>query len=287
MRTILLAGLLAVAVLVGGRTARAADVNVSYRGLPADAQAAFAFGAAQVGAAIDSPVPICILATWVDDGPNGFLASGIATGWRLAPLPALPNVLYPRALANKLAGSDLDPSDCDVRVDINYRYPWYLGTDGHPSGGQYDLVQTAMHEILHGLGLESSIHGSSGSLTHGQDRLPRIYDLFATYQLAIGRTVYYDPLFGQEFVTDSALLQRKVTSGRCYWSGPLARAANKGVRPRLSCPGTYFDGGNVSHLDDGAYPASSGNALMTSVQWPGEAIHTLGIARAMLADLGW
>ena len=70
------------------------------------------------------------------------------------------------ALANQLAGQDLNPAAPDMVVKFAEDTEWYLGLDGRVPEGVYDMVTVALHEMGHGLGyLGSANHnGNSGFL---------------------------------------------------------------------------------------------------------------------------
>jgi hypothetical protein len=65
--------------------------------------------------------------------------------------PPLNNVWYPSALADALAGVDLQPNDEDFTIFFAAAN-WNLGP-GNPGHGEYDLESVALHEIAHGLGM--------------------------------------------------------------------------------------------------------------------------------------
>ncbi|HET8796520.1 MAG TPA: peptidase, partial [Thermoanaerobaculia bacterium] len=74
------------------------------------------------------------------------------------------NVWYPIALANKLAGTDLEPGRPDIFVQFNLDIDdsvcfgdtgFYYGLDGQ-HGSDVDLYVVALHEIAHGLGVASA-----------------------------------------------------------------------------------------------------------------------------------
>jgi hypothetical protein len=79
-------------------------------------------------------------------GPNRFI------GWGSPPAGAQSNTWYTVALANQLAGVDLDPTTTDLSSTLSSDINWYFGTDGNTPADQYDFVTVALHEILHGLG---------------------------------------------------------------------------------------------------------------------------------------
>ena len=116
--------------------------------------------------ALDTNVDIVIAATFapIDTcGPSeAVLGSAGPMYWKhsFAGAPQ-PNVWYPAALANKLAGTDLDSRhDILARFNADVDKPeclsasdsdWYYGLDGN-HGSDIDLFVVVLHEIAHGLG---------------------------------------------------------------------------------------------------------------------------------------
>src|SRR5262245_42725217 len=72
---------------------------------------------------------------------------------------------YSQALANKLAGQDLAPSQDDIDATFNsaigttcpFPQPWYYGLDRAPTPGTIDFVSVVAHELAHGLGFETYV----------------------------------------------------------------------------------------------------------------------------------
>jgi hypothetical protein len=95
-----------------------------------------------------------------------------------APLPA---TYYPVALANKLAGTDLQASTSDISMQFNSDLGkptclagsgWYYGLDNQ-HGALSDLVTVLLHEIGHGLGFLTQVSLDSGAEFLGR---PDIYE---------------------------------------------------------------------------------------------------------------
>lgn len=122
-----------------------------------------------------SDVDIRVEASFYEGGGSsstGFtLASaGALTIDRNFPNAPLPNVWYPGALVNSLAGYDYDSSSNDIRVRINISLDtsgslpdWYYGFDGN-AGSEVDLLDVLQHELGHGLGFASLIDERDGDL---------------------------------------------------------------------------------------------------------------------------
>ncbi len=139
------------------------------------------------GSSIDSPVPIRILATFEAQtctatsavlgsaGSRFVYANFPTTG--LSPGPVA-NVLHGGALADKVAGFEIDPFEADgvtPRADIRARFnsnlngnaaclggrKFYLGLDAN-HGTDIDLVAVLLHEFAHGLGFQQFASVTTG-----------------------------------------------------------------------------------------------------------------------------
>ena len=198
---------------------------------PDDARAAFDAAAATWNARIRTAVPIWISACWTDftvldkslAGVTG-VAAGMKSFRNFANAPS-PDVCYVQALANSLAGYDLDPEHLDMHVSYNSGLvvPWYKGTDGQPGVGEMDLRHVATHEIAHGLGFRGSAQydEASGEGTWGVDGYPLVYDLF----VVDGRLNRIAKDYPQGSVDLGAQL---VADENLWFDGPSARKANWG-----------------------------------------------------------
>ena len=103
-------------------------------------------------------MPIEVHACWEDFNDGGLLgyagASGNTRDFAGAPVSG---TWYPNALANSLAGSDLDTNTPDIGAAFNSAdVNWYFGTDGSPGFGQHDFVTVVLHEVGHGIGFAGS-----------------------------------------------------------------------------------------------------------------------------------
>jgi hypothetical protein len=127
-------------------------------------------------AVLDSPVPIRINAAFNPlscDASSAVLGSAGTTtvhrDFANAPLAA---TWYPQALANALAGTDLDTGNSDLSAQFNSSIDnnasclagsdWYYGLD-HANGSDIDLLAVLMHEFGHGLGFATYVNESTGA----------------------------------------------------------------------------------------------------------------------------
>ncbi len=263
---------------------KTATITVNWVGSWAsNAQAAFQHAVDIWETQVTSSVPIVINAEWKPLGQYILGQCGAANYARNFTGATRSNTWYAIALANKLAGSDLDPGNPDMNASFNSDMNWYYGTDGQTPAGQYDLVTTVTHEICHGLGFLGTMNvdaygqGSWGSGTGA----PMIYDHFAINgynQSLIDTSLFANP---------SVALANQLLSNNLFFNGANAVAAAGGNPPKLYAPSTWETGSSYSHLDENTYNGTP-NALMTPVGGMAEANHDPGpIVRGILKDMGW
>jgi hypothetical protein len=155
---------------------------------------------------------------------------------------------------------------------------FYTGTDGKPTCC-FDFVTVALHELLHGLGIQGSDDLSGGAGIFNQPF--NIYDLHL-------RTGGGQSLVDQSFVPNvSPALAALFRSGDLFFGSRFGAVA-VAAPVRLFAPAAYSRDISIKHLDEPTFPAGDPDSLMTPTLGLREAIHHPGpIALAMLADLGW
>ncbi len=261
-----------------------ANITVNYTGpWPQAAKDAFEFAAGIWETLISSNVTIRVDADWTNMGGGVLGGAGAVSIFRDFGGAPVPSTWYPVALANKLAGMDLDPAEPDIDSAFNSAINWYFGTNGNPGGGQFDFVSVALHELGHGLGFFGSMSVGGTFCNPGQGcwgygtAFPAIYDRFAENG---GGT----PLLN--FPNNSVQLASELTSNDVFFDGPDARSANGGAPAELYAPGTWTSGSSYSHL--GQVFENTPNALMTFSIGAGESQHDPGpVALGMFEDMGW
>jgi hypothetical protein len=264
-------------------------INVNYSGSwPANAKAAFEYAKHIWEVTLSSSVPVVVNATWKSMGANvlGSTAPHDAIRFTTSPGPggALINAWYPIALANKLGSQDYNGSDVEIDASFNSDFPsWYYGIDGKVGTNQWDFASVVLHELAHGLGFAGSMNVDSlGNGSWGSLGYPFIFDLFAVN----GQNQKLTDI--NMFPNPSATLGGQLTSNQVFFDGPHAVAASGGREPQLYAPPNWEQGSSFSHLDESAYPAASGNALMTPYLYNGEVEHAPGaITLGIFQDLGW
>ena len=203
-----------------------------------------------------------------------------------------PNVAYPLALANALAGAEQEPTNscnCEIETQFNGNgnVPWYFGTDGNVPGSSFDFETVVLHELGHGLGFgvsDMTVSGGQGSYS-----FPAIWDAFT-------KTTGGTPILS--FPNPSAQLAAALTTDQgVVFDGPHTDAA--GGPAHLFTPPQWLQGTSYAHLDQrgvlGApstgtdfYPDGSIEGLMRPLVFSGEAYHSPGpLTLGMFQDMGW
>jgi hypothetical protein len=274
-------------------------IHVNYIGpWPANAKAAFEFAKHIWEVTLSSPIPVAVDATWENLGTNvlGSTAPHDAIRFITSPAPggAVINTWYPIALANKLGSQDYNGSVAEIDARFNSGFAaWYFGTDGKVDFNQYDFASVVLHELAHGLGFAGSMNvtypGKYGKwgITDPKNFnvYPLVFDLFAVNDLNQKLT---DTNLFPIGVNGSAALGDQLTSNKVFFNGAHAMSANGGQKPKLYAPAVWEQGSSFSHLDETAYPAAGGNALMTPYLFNGEVEHAPGlITLGIFQDLGW
>ena len=172
---------------------------------------------------LESKVPIKIFAEFDDlhCNENGGVVGGASpTGWISAKSnkPFAPPLIYPMALADRLAGRDVVPGRPDIYVVFNAsldRAPCreqlgglYYGFDGAKSGAM-DLLSTALHELAHGLGFSSTIDEITG-----EQQIELGVDVFSSQVLDLDLESTWDELTDAERARSTGNVRRLVFDGK-------------------------------------------------------------------------
>lgn len=191
---------------------------------------------------------------------------------------------YPIALANRLAGIDLNPVIADIRVTMSSEPIWYYESDGHLESNQYDFITVALHEIAHGLGFVSSARvftnqqgGTVGEYGRTQfgSRYPLIFDRFVASS---------NNLFLTDFDIDDETSEIRdfLQSEDLSWNSNSVASGTP-----LYAPINFDQGSSISHFDEASLSGVS-SALMTPFVSLQEVIHDPGeLGIAVLQDIGW
>ncbi len=176
-------------------------------------QRLFAFQrAAEIWAArLDSNVPIRIRAQFTPLGAGVLGSAGPISVVRDFANAPLPGTWYHVALANKLAGVDLNVANDDINANFSTNFNFYLGLDNN-HGTQPDLVTVLLHEFAHGLGFSQLANLNNGALFNG---LPDHYNTHL-FDLTLG-------LFWPQ-MTNAQRAASATRFGRVVWDGSFVTA---------------------------------------------------------------
>ena len=228
----------------------------------------------------DSKVPINVEATWGRSSAADILGSARPDRY-YAKFAGAPDssLWYASALANAIAGKDLDLDNPEIIIQINSEAEWDLDGLGQPTRYEYDLKSVMFHELAHGLGFLSTssyLFDRTKGQYVGILEQPTPFDAYL--QTQDGNRLADLP--SPSFELGQAL------SNRLVWSGPEGMAANNGVKPLMYTPSNYDAGSSVSHLDENTFANSGTNAVMTPNLEAGEVFNEPGpILLGMMKDL--
>ena len=223
-----------------------------------------------------SKVPVNVNVAWTKAPNSTILASASAknifSNFNGAPDKTL---YYPSALANALAGVDLDIGEPELEINVTTGDFWYYGLDGKCPSNKYDLVSVILHEMAHGLGFMSGTYYDPATRV-GRFLQPTAFDAYV--QLPDGRRLVDLP-------SPSLEIGAALTS-TLLWSGANALKANNGVKPLLFTPSVYEQGSSTSHLDERTFSNTFENSVMTPNLSAGEVFHLPGtLLLAIFEDL--
>ncbi len=223
-----------------------------------------------------SSVVISVDASWGRSSSWGVLGSArpgsFFSAFSGAPDPSL---WYPSALANALAGRDLDKKNPEIVIQVNSAAPWNSRGDGVPSGNEYDLQSVFLHELGHGLGFLSN---DAYDPFFGLGSLDQPTPFDAYLQTSDGRRL-------PDLPTPSKELGTALTTS-LVWNGAQGIKANGGVKPKMYTPERYEAGSSTSHLDEATFSKAGPDSVMTPNLDPGEIFKEPGpLLLAMMEDM--
>ncbi|HVF42471.1 MAG TPA: PA domain-containing protein [Pyrinomonadaceae bacterium] len=247
---------------------------------------AFQFAANIWGATLNSSVPITIRASWAPltcNATSGALAQANSVGmFRNFANAPFANTWYTGALANALAGADLNPSAPEIEVQVNSNLGnagcidgthFYLGLDGNHASDE-DLVAVLMHEFAHGLGFLSFANAATGAFASG---VPSVYDRFLV-----------DNTTGKLWTEMASNAERQASAkntGNLAWAGAQTTNDLRGVlatpRARVNSPSNIAGNYAVGTADFGPRPTTAGTTANVSATSPPDGCSALTNAAAV------
>ena len=213
-------------------------------------------------------------------GPNILGSAGPNTVHRNFSNAQVANTWYVQALANKLAGQDLDPATSDINATFSSNFTnWYFGLDGNPPIGQFDFVTVVLHEITHGLGFLPLVDVLTGEKFLGAN------DVYMQWLEHHGASPS-----GYPSMTNVQRQAASIADPALHFVGANVQAATgiltagvTGTHVQMYAPNPVQPGSSVSHFTNIIKP----DQLMEPGIASGKAIHDLGLAQPLLQDLGW
>jgi hypothetical protein len=251
---------------------------------------AFQFAANLWGGLVTSSVPISVGAQFdpldCDSESATLGGAGATTVHRNFAGALRANTWYPQALANSLAGTDLDPTRDDIGATFNSAIGttcplpsvWYYGLDRNPPATKIDFATVVLHELGHGLGFFSLVNLATGQKLLGSD------DAYMVFLEDHRTGKLYPNMSNAERVAAST------ATGALHWVGPNVVAVSRqrltaGVGPNghveMFAPNPRQPGSSVSHFSTSLSP----NELMEPFYTV--PLHHIGLAKELLADIGW
>jgi hypothetical protein len=250
--------------------------NIVYNSFPnwarTEVQAALDTWAANFKSSVD----INVTATWGRSANTDVLGSARPGSYFAGFIGAPDSTLwYPSALANALAGKDLDRDNPEIIIQVNSAANWNERGDDKPRFNEYDLESVILHEVAHGLGfLSTDVYDNF--FGYGSIDQPTPFDAYI--QTPDGRRLADMP-------TPSLELGKTLTAP-LYWVGENGVRANGGEKIKMYTPVIYEPGSSVSHLDEATYSKSGPDAVMTPNLDAGEVFHQPGpLLLAMMEDM--
>ena len=247
------------------------------------------------GATLPGGPTITVRATWEDLGCEAFagtLGSAGSMGLvRNFPNAPAMNTWFGSALANTLAGVDLNPANPEIRARFNQKLGtqgclqnsrWYYGFDANSGPGGIKLITVLLHEFSHGLGFQTFTSSSNGTQPGG---FPSTFDRFL-----------FDSTANKNWtqMTDAERVSSAINTGNLVWIGPqvlsdatiLSHGKDAQGRPRMFAPNPIRLGSSVSHWDTSAAHDQLMEPNITANVWQSVAMPE-DLSFSLLRDIGW
>lgn len=207
-------------------------------------QVAYAYAARMWGAIMQSEVPIIVGARFIPQActPTGAVlgSAGTTSVFRDFPGAIAPGTWHNVALTEAIVGFDANPGSLDISSQFNSRISgdpaclggadWYYGLDGVTPAGSVNFLNVVMHEIGHGIGFQSFLNVSTGSMFAPDAANPSGYpDVYL-------RNAYNNTL-GKAFpaMNNAERAFSVRDAGRTVWTGGnVGSAAPDFLDPRLA-----------------------------------------------------
>ena len=270
--------------------------QVSYTGFDALQMAAFEHAVSLWEPLLDSDVPIKINARFQQI--PGFVMVFVPNMVRNFTSAPQSNIWYCTAMANMIAGTELNPGEADMDMFIvgTADHPWYYGLDDNCPAGSYDFVTEVFKAVAYGLGYMPSFYVQQGYGSYGMLD-PSVLGLTTSFpwEAMQGQPALYDTHIvntqGQH-LTDSAIftnpsttLNAQLTGGNLRYEGQWAEAWGGGTEPVLYAGA--FNLARTARLSGTTYNSTENESGVPTGIVGGGARYPSPIVLGILKDLGW
>ncbi len=185
---------------------------------------AYQFAADLWGAVLESNVDIRVRAQFTPlscTATSGVLGSAGARTIHRDFSGAVPETWYGAALANTIAGTNLNAAEDEINSNFNANLgtpgclentSWYYGIDGNTPPGAINFLDVVMHEIAHGLNFQGFYNVSSGAPQSG------FADIYSRFVLDNNSGMLWTDMTNAQRVT-------AVQGNNLVWTGASVTAA--------------------------------------------------------------
>jgi hypothetical protein len=171
------------------------------------------------GRTLDSNQTIRVQAAFNPLGTNVLGSAGATfifrdfAGAGLYPGPEFPATWYGSALADRRAGTELNPNFNDINSQFSSNFDFYLGLDSN-HGAQVDLVVVLLHELGHGLNFQNFVTEQTGANSGISATSPAGFtDIYARHTFDISTGEFWDQM------TQAERQASAINFGRVVWDG--------------------------------------------------------------------
>jgi hypothetical protein len=164
--------------------------------------------AAQIWEQVLQPrVDVIVNARFTPLGANVLGSAGPTFIFDNFPGAEYPDTWYHSALADHLAGVDLNPGFADIGANFSSQFNFYLGFDNNDPAGTSDLLPVVLHELGHGLGFSNFIDDTTGELADGEA------DIYSKYTLDVTTGKLWSDM------TDAERAASSINVRKVSWNG--------------------------------------------------------------------
>ena len=257
--------------------------EVDYTGFTSESRAAFQSAVDVWASYLVSRVPIRVIAKYESINSTTLATSGSKKVFKNFSPNILNDTWYPSALADAIAGKDLDTKEGDIVITVNKNISWSFKTDGSKDNFKFDLKTVILHELAHGLGFTTTfkIAGTNTlQVQWGLESLPLIYDTYIQNDKGLILTD------NTKIGNPSTDLKANTTNNTTFFN--IGKGTYIQNPPKLHAPKDFASGSSLSHLNESVYPKGTLNALMSPFVGSGEVNHQIGpVILAILNKIGW